>query len=287
MLNFTRHLLCGILLSLFSLSLSSKLVAQQDVMSVVHTMIQKVDEVNTLMYSQEKWERIEGKLSYGSGIFKVQVRPFKVYMKQYAPREGTEVLYKAGWNDGDAKVNAGKLIPNLSLDPNGSRMRKGNHHPITNAGFLAVTKVARALLDKFGEQAPDYIKLLDDATWDGRPCYKFEMSLPDWGWRGYNVKAGEDLLDIAKRYAVSEYMIMEGNTNIDDYDDIEPGQRISIPTDYAKRTVIYVDKAHYMPVKTLVYDNKGLYERYEFKNVMVNPPLNAMDFDMDNAGYGF
>ncbi len=113
------------------------------------------------------------------------------------------------------------------------------------------------------------------------------MSNPNWGWTSYSVRAGENLISLAKRKGLCEHMIMEGNSDVDGYFDVEAGQRIRIPTDYAKRTVMYIDAETYMPIRTLTYDDKGLYERYEFSNVLVNPPLGAEHWDPDNDAYGF
>ncbi len=149
----TTRLLAVLLLIFVCSAPITKVFADQQAISVVKKMITEVGKVNTLMYTQKKWERVEGEMSYGSGLFKINLSPFKVYMKQYAPRDGTEIIYREGWNDNEAKVNAGRFIPNLNLDVHGSRMRNGNHHAIVNAGFAVVADISTKLLDKYGAKA--------------------------------------------------------------------------------------------------------------------------------------
>ena len=281
-----RRIYSTLLAIVFSLP-ASAVFADQQAIAVVEKMISAVDKVNVLMYTQKKWERIDGELKFGSGLFKIQVSPFKVYMKQYAPREGTEVIYRAGWNDNEAKVNAGRFIPNLNLDVHGSRMRKDQHHAIVNAGFKVVADISRKLLNKHGAKAPSLAKYHGKINWNERSCHKIEVENPNWGWTRYTVKSGENLISIAKRKGLCEHMIMEGNRDIDDYFDVSAGQTIRIPTDYAKRIVMYIDAETHMPIRTVAYDDKGLYERYEFSNVLVNPSLPANSWDPENDAYGF
>ena len=259
----------------------------QDPMAIMEEMISEIDNIRTLAYSQKKWERVEGELFYENSVFKMNRKPFKVYMFQYAPRENLEVIYKAGWNGGKAKVNAGKLIPNLSLDINGSRMRENQHHNITAVGFDQLAQIVRKLKSKYGDKARELIAYKGKVKWDGKTCHKIQMENPNFGWKTYTVKAGEDLLTIAKKYALSEHMILEGNSNVDDYDDVRAGQKIRIPSDYAKKTTFLIDTETMLPIKTVVYDDKGLYARYEFFNLWVNPPFSSEVFDPENDDYGF
>ncbi len=271
---------------LLSLLILRPTVHAQDPIALLEDMVKATENINTLMYTQKKWERINGNMHYENALFKINRKPLKVYMKQYTPRENLEVIYKQGWNDGEAKVNAGKLIPNLNLDIDGGRMRENQHHNITAAGFDQMADITKKLKSKYGDKAKSMVKYLGKVTWDGRTCHKIEMENPNWGYKSYTVKAGEDLIRIAKKYALSEHMILEAN-NLDDYDDVRAGQSIRIPTDYAKKTVILLDVKNMLPVKTVVYDNKGLYARYEFYNLIVNPPLDASHWDPDNDAYGF
>ena len=63
------------------------------------------------------------------------------------------------------------------------------------------------------------------------------------------------------RELFSEYKIKELN---DIGDEVKPGQVIKIPSSYAKKTTLYIDKTNYLPIYHKMEDEKGIYEIYEF-----------------------
>jgi len=81
----------------------------------------------------------------------------------------------------------------------------------------------------------------------------------------YIVKKGEDLVIIAEKTHVNEYMIFERNKNINSYTDVKPGETILVPERYARSIVLFIDKELRLPLIEMMYDDQGLYERYEFK----------------------
>jgi len=94
-----------------------------------------------------KRERIDGKLSaYESAYLKVRHRPFSVYMRFLSPKKfkGREVIYVDGKNNNELLVHLtglkARLLGTLHLDPNGAFATYGNRHPITEIGFLTLTK---------------------------------------------------------------------------------------------------------------------------------------------------
>jgi hypothetical protein len=42
-----------------------------------------------------------------------------------------------------------------------------------------------------------------------------------------------------------------------------------------------------LPVKSEVYDEKGLFEEYLFEEIKLNPTFTSADFDENNKEYGF
>ena len=65
------------------------------------------------------------------------------------------------------------------------------------------------------------------------------------------------------------------------------GTMLNIPSDYAKKLIILIDKSTYLPIFMEVYDDKGLYEQYKFSQVKINPPFTEADFNENNKNYGF
>ena len=77
------------------------------------------------------------------------------------------------------------------------------------------------------------------------------------------------------------------NKNIDDYYDIIPGKILNIPNDYAKGMKLMIDKKRLLPLVIEVYDDKGIYEKYEYHNLIVNPSFEDEEFSMYCNDYGF
>jgi LysM repeat protein len=218
----------------------------------------------------------------------VQRKPFKVYLYNYYPNDGAEVLYVTGERDGKALVNPNKFpYVNLNLDPYGSLLRDNQHHTIFSSGFDDLANILRHLKKKFGADANKFIHYDGKITWNGRSCHVIKMENPGWGTVNYTVQAGEDLNKIARKHMVSEYMIMEMNSNIKSYDGVKAGQVIKIPSEYGKKAIFYIDTQMLLPIRTEVYDHLGLYERYEFFDVVVNPSLPADTFSSSNKNYKF
>ena len=113
------------------------------------------------------------------------------------------------------------------------------------------------------------------------------MQNPNFTHTTYIVKEDESLIDIAKRLSINEYMILDLNDDVDSYTDISEGQVLKIPNDYAKKMSLYLDKEYLLPVFVKVYDDKGLYEHFEYVNLKVNPVIKAEEFTRDYKEYDF
>ena len=82
-------------------------------------------------------------------------------------------------------------------------------------------------------------------------------------------------------------MIYEINPQLRSFDDIEPGMKIKVPTDYAREIIVYIDKTRFVPIGLKVYDDKGLFEEYTYQNIVLNPVFSERDFSPSNPAYGF
>ena len=71
------------------------------------------------------------------------------------------------------------------------------------------------------------------------------------------------------------------------YDDVEAGQQIKVPSSYSKRMLMYVDVNELIPLKIEVYDDKGLFEQFLFKNVKLNVSFKENEFSEDFEEYNF
>jgi outer membrane lipoprotein-sorting protein len=101
------------------------------------------------------------------------------------------------------------------------------------------------------------------------------------------VKEGEDLIKIAKEQKLCDYILIEMNDEVDDYDDVKAGQIIQIPNVYAKKNIIYIDKKLHLPVRMEMFDDDGFFERYELSNIRVNPIIPQDEFSASYKDYGY
>lgn len=260
----------------------------QDGLTLMKQMLEKNKTVKTLTYTMIMQERVEGKYIKSKMFNKIVVNPLKVYLKQEYPDKDLELLFVTGWNDNKCKVKKNRLLK-LSLDPYGSLIRKNQHNTIYSSGFTYTFGVMDFLLKKYGDdKAKDIVKnegLVK--TEDGTLCYKITLEEPNFKYFNYVIRKGETISTVAKKYFVSEYMILENNPQCDWYDDVKEGQIIKVPEIYCKKMVLYLNKNLMMPAIIKLYDDKGLFEQYEFHNMVINPNFAPNEFNPDFPGYGF
>lgn len=243
-----------------------------------------IDNVKSVRYNLQCNERIKGRMQHTESKVKLQVSPRKLYLSL----KGPEVLWIQGANNGNALVNPGAFpYINLNLDPYGSLMRKDQHHTIHEMGFHYLEDIMKDGLKRAGDKVDKYFIVLPDEKYNGRDCYKFSISFPDFAWVNYTVKKGENLTMISRRLRVSEYMVLENNPKLSWYNDVKEGQIIKVPNAYAKLTLLLIDKEYLLPVNNKVFDDRGLFETYEYYNLQVNPGISADEFSKDYKDYNF
>lgn len=256
---------------------------------IARTMFASTKEIHSLTYQMKKMERIDGKMMDQKSFVKLNREPFKVYTRQESPNEGLEILYVHGKNSNKALINpTGFPWVNLKLDPHGSTMRNDQHHTILDSGYDHVISILEHLFEKYGEEKVSLMtQNKGTSTWDGHACWIVELDNPDFKYKEYTVEQGETIHTIAKKYKLSGYMILKINKNINDYDEVTAGQIIKIPSDYSPKMLLLIDKQRMIPLVMKVYDDKGLYEQYEYTNISVNPGFKAAEFTSAYEEYDF
>ncbi|MCC7301625.1 MAG: DUF1571 domain-containing protein [Bacteroidia bacterium] len=255
-----------------------------DCKTVITQMLDSMSNVRAMRFKMKILERIKGQLmNYGS-----QGKYVKSPRKIYLELNGPEVLWKEGWNNGQALVNPGGFpYFNLNLDPYGSIMREGQHHTIFEIGFTYFEDIIRNAMQRAGNDFNKHIKLVGSATWNGNDCWLVSLEYPEFAFIDYTVRKGDNLLKIAREKRVAEYMILEGNTKMKDFYDVKPGQVIRIPNAYARKTTIMINKKSFLPVNTKIYDNQGLFESYEYHMLQANVNIPDVEFSKEYQGYKF
>ncbi|HET6245551.1 MAG: DUF1571 domain-containing protein [Bacteroidetes bacterium] len=258
--------------------------AQPTVKELVDKMLHATSQVKTLKYNSQISERIDGVLESGTNTTKIQVNPYKVYLNI----KGAELLYIKGSN-GDKALIKSSSIPylNISLDPQSSILRRGQHHTIFELGFTYFSTIIDAAIIKAGKDFNQAFKLKGSIQWEGKDCYVVIIDAPDFSFIPYTVKKGENVISIAKKLFVSEYMIVELNPEVKDYYNVVANQQIKVPSVYAKKTVIYINKENFLPVVQMMFDDKGLFAKYEYRNLILNPDFAPEEFTKGYKDYNF
>ncbi|MCX7648994.1 MAG: DUF1571 domain-containing protein [Flavobacteriales bacterium] len=281
----------GLLIFFNLLSQNTLILAQPNKRKLAEDMLAKMATIQTMKYTLYKKERFGAKYRESELEIKYRKSPFSCYIYFYSPDPGVEVLYVDGENNGKAYVNPNKKLlsfVDFDFDPYGKTLRKDEHHTLFENGFdysRSLLKHAMEVADKEGK-FDEYYTLKGETKFHGRDCYEVILDYKPFKWISYTVKEGEDLVKIARRLFLNEYMILEHN-NLSFYTSVKPGQKIEIPNMFAKKVVLYIDKINLMPIFQQVYDDKGLLEEYHYKNLILNPAFGPKDFDRKNPDYHF
>lgn len=124
-------------------------------------------------------------------------------------------------------------------------------------------------------------------TWQGRKMYQMELINEYYQIIDYTVKPHEDVDNIAKKLNLNAYAIIELNKDVDGYDDVDEGQVIKVPDHYAKSMSLLIDQETHLPLVIKVFDGKGLYEKYEYNSISLNPIFAPNKFNMEYEQYNF
>lgn len=252
---------------------------------ILENTITSVERIQTLKFHLKCNERFKGKLLSTQSQVKLNAIPRKVYIYL----KGPELLWLEGKNNGNALVNPdGFPFMNVNLDPMGSLMRENQHHTIHEVGFNYFASIIKNSIQVVGEKFDEHFKCSGTIKWDGNNCYFVTAEYPDFRYVDYTVQKGETLETIARKFKVSDYMILELNADkVHNYRDVKAKQKIKIPNVYGSKMVLYIDKETFLPRVIKVYDEKGLFESYEYHDLELNPKIAEEEFTRGYKEYGF
>jgi outer membrane lipoprotein-sorting protein len=259
---------------------------------IIDNMLAAIAKHQGVTFTMDATERIVGKPNENNQIemfTKVNVNPLKIFgrvMKD--PNKGTELLYVAGQRDNKIRVKSGWL-PAMTLAPTNGLLSKNQHHTLLTSGFMIVHKiVADGVKRAEGRNKfEEVFKYAGDVQYHGKNCYKIIIDDPTYTYTTAVGLKGETVMGLAKRLLVSEYHIMELNPGSRSLDDDVSGKTLKVSSSYAKKTTLFIDKESNFPIYQEMSDEKGIYEKYEYSNVVVNPAFKANEFAENNPEYKF
>lgn len=251
-------------------------------------MIESCKKIHSMQFEVKKNERIEDGYLEGLSSVKLKTKPYQVYLKQYEPTHGLEVLFLDGQNDNKAYINpSGFPWMNLSLDPYSSIMRKNQHHVIYDIGFEKFNGIIEHLLKKYSSSVSTMVSCTGEVVVSNRSCHVLEYQNPYYSNSAYVVGENETTFSLASRLKLSEYRILELNPGLS-YGDLKTGTSLVLPSDYSPRMKLYIDQEQMIPIRFEVFDEfNKLLESYEYQNVKINVKFADNELNSDYPDYGF
>ena len=282
MIRSLKYLLLTSLLSvLFSFSIRNEL-SPVKLLSVMNDSIRNIKTLRVKIYALE---RIENKYLTANSEIKLQVSPRRLYFLN--PTKKLEVLYNHGELDNKALVKP-HVFPyiTLTLDPKGNLMRKNQHYTIHELGFDFIGKSVALTLNKDKEGIKNF-------TYHGKinklgyHCYFLEYENKNYGYQDYIVGEKETASSIAYKLCVNDYLLRYRNDLLNDFGYLKKGRVIKVPNLYCRKATIYLDEKLMLPVSISLYDDKGIFENYEFTGIEINKHISEEEFSRNNKNYHF
>lgn len=251
----------------------------QNVNDITKKVLDACGKANNITYQFNSYERFaDGKKVNADVFLKFQASPMKIFADAKKPT-AAKLVYIPSENQ---KVHVKKGL-SIKLDLYSKMLMADQHHPLDNAGFGTFKRIIEHSIKAkgFTVSSPElgsFVKIIGSTTYDNNACWVIEIVDKDYRIINYTVKAGEKTVyDLERKNAVPAYRIKQLN-NIGN--EITAGQVLKVPSAYAKKTTVYVDKDTYLPIYQKMEDDEGIYEIYEFKNIKLNVKFTDEDFQL-------
>lgn len=251
-------------------------------------MLDAISHLTTARYNLFLHERIGSIYRDSEFEVKLSSKPFKLYALSKQPNPGAEALFIDGFNNQKILINPNRFpYINISLSISSSLLRKNHHYTMTDIGFSYIEKLLKGYIRHDSASFYKTLRFYPGIEYLGRTYLMLEMDYPNYSYVDYKVQADENITSIANKLLVNDYKILSLNPGISYYDDVKPGQMIKVPNAFARRIVLYIDKESFLPLVQSVYDEKGLFGRYEMRNFKLNPLFDPAEFTSKYKGYRF
>lgn len=241
-----------------------------------------IENLRFLRCTVRAQERIGGGIKQARSVMKLTYKPLRIYIKN---QKGVEVLWVAGQNDGDAWVYPASFpYVTLSLDPDGKLMRGNQHHTALQAGFGTIADLLRTTGLRQDYAYSRSFRYAGDTVLLGHASYVLRSDFPQFRYVSYRAGKNETIATVAERFGCGEFRIIERN-GLSIGEKIPEGKVLQVPNAYGRRTILCVDAKTYLPAVVQVNDDKGLFEKFEFLDVVSNQPIPLAEFTKDYQGY--
>ena len=253
---------------------------------MVAQMIDSIKTVKTVRFKVSAIERINNKYSLAVSENKIYSHPRKVYFLN--PEKKLEILFVTGLNNNKAIVKP-HIFPyfTLNLDPTGNLMRRNQHYTINELGFEFAGRTIVLALSKEKENLSKTLNYYGIKDKNGLKCHLFVYECKDFVFTEYTVLPKETLSSIAIKLNLNDYMLRTKNDLFNDFGYLKAGTKIQVPTYYCKKAVFYLDEKTMLPISISIFDEIGLFETYDYSNIILNKPFADNEFSKEFKDYHF
>ena len=187
--------------------------------ALIDKMIKAIDDHNQMEFKMYRSERSKNGFTDGKFYAKLINKPYKLYIKNFKPKPGSEILYIKGQNDDKALINPNSFpYFSISLDPDNNLLLAGGHHSLREAGFTLFSNMFKLYKVNYGEELYNRITYHGMFKWNDRVCYKISIDYPDYSTKKYTPKKGETLYSISRDQLLNIGKLREYNVKYDDDD---------------------------------------------------------------------
>ncbi len=281
MKTYTIFFLFPILLSLFP----APTPADPKLTKIIHQLFDSVKNMRSVQYKVTAVERGLNEFHTVHSEVKLQCKPRKVYLVN--PAKKLEILYNSQTDADKALVKSPTLaFVSIKLDPTGNIMRKNQHYSIHELGFDFIIKALALIISKDPEGLANFT-LHGKCIKNNRSCYLLEYNNNQFRYINYTVGNKETVSLIAGKLIVNEHIIRYKNNLINDFSYLKSGSILKVPNLFLKRAVVYIDEKTMLPISISIFDEKEMFETYDFTEIEVNKNFTEMDFNRKNKDYHF
>ncbi len=253
---------------------------------IISQMIDSIKVIKTQRYTVKSTERVDGHLLFAQSNIKINTNPKKIYF--FNPEKNIEVLWVQGTNNNDALVHASAMpFMNFNLDPYGSLMRKDQHHTIFDLGFQFVGLTIANTIIKAPKDFDKHFLYAGSILYDNKDCHQVVINYPEYKYVEYITGKGETVTSISQKMNTSDFKIRHINDLSSYFGTIKEGKKLKIPTPYANKAIVYIDKKTALPLSIKIYDEEGLFESYDFTFVNINKPFAENEFSKSYKDYRY
>lgn len=277
-----RHIL------LIYLFIYSTLTFAQDLRpaKVIAEMLDSINHIKTVRFKVKALERTESGYISSVSESKIQIKPRQLFFVNKEKK--LEILYVTGKYDNKAVVKP-HVFPyiTLMLNPTGNLMRKNQHYTIHELGFDFIGKTIAIAISKEKENMLKSLSYIGKHEKNGYQCHMVIYESSAFNFFTYTAGKHETVTTIAAKFNVNDYLLRIKNDLFNDFGYVKEGTKMQIPNYYCKRAVLYIDELTMLPVSVSIYDDKGLFECYDFSNIILNKGIDQIEFTKEFKEYHF